>query len=92
MRTLVTLLACAAMTAPAFAGDVESECNAASEEWGSTGDTAAQCSCIAEAAEGDDDLVAEFLEFRSKYSSDVEAYEGASDAAKEVMDKCSVES
>ena len=92
MKRVCALLSMVLFSTPVLASDVEAECLAVSEAWGSTGDVAEQCSCIAAAAEGDDDLIAEFMEFGSTYSSDVEAYEGASDAAKAAMDSCSVES
>ena len=92
MKKFVSVLAIVMMTSPALAGDVEAECLAASAEWGSTGDVATQCSCIADSAAGDAALAAEFMGFRSLYTNDAEAYEGASDGAKSVMDSCAVES
>lgn len=75
----------------AIAGDanaVAEACITTSKEWGVTDDRTELCACIGDAAAGDAGLVAEFLEFGSKYSSDEEAYEGASTAAKSVMDQC----
>lgn len=83
------ILACCSTLA--HANGVEAECVAASADWNSTGDTAAQCKCIAEAVAGNDALISEFMAFRSNYSNDAEAYAGASDAAKSVMDQCAVE-
>lgn len=79
------------IAANAIASELEAECLAASEEWGSTGDVEAQCSCIANAVADDEALYSEFMAFRHNYSNDSEAYDGASESAKTVMDQCSVE-
>jgi len=81
-----------AISLPAQASSLEDECVAVSAAWGSTGDIASQCSCIAEAAAGDDDVIAELMTFGDTYSNDAEAYESASSQTKAVMDSCSVES
>ena len=90
MRMVLGFLAAVFAAAPASASDVEDECLAASKEWGSAGDVEQQCACVAAAAAGDDTLIAELMEFRSKYSSDSEAYDGASTDAKAVLDQCAV--
>ncbi|MEL7029557.1 MAG: hypothetical protein AAGL49_10185 [Pseudomonadota bacterium] len=77
---------------PSFAGasanDVAQECIEVSAIWGETEDVSSACACIGDAAAGDDALVVEFMGFRDAYSSNTEAYEGASSAAKAIMDQC----
>lgn len=85
------VLAAFSMASATAASSLERECIDVSHQWGSTGDVEAQCSCIADAVAGDDALTAEFLAFDENYSSDAEAYENASAAAKDVMDKCEVD-
>jgi len=76
----------------ALAADLEQECLEVSALWGSTGDIAAQCTCIVDEVGGDAALTEELMGFRDAYANDAEAYEGASAAAKAVMDACAVES
>ena len=72
----------------AYAASIEDMCVQAADEWGSEGDIAGQCSCIADAAASDDDFATEFVELIESFSSDAEAYEAASDSAKAIIDAC----
>jgi len=74
------------------AESVEDMCVRVSKEWGTAGDIAAQCSCLADEAAGDADVEAELRSLADNYSNDEEAYDGASDGTKAAFDACSVNS
>ncbi|HOP19217.1 MAG TPA: hypothetical protein PLV61_12120 [Parvularculaceae bacterium] len=76
----------------AGAESVEDMCLRVSAEWGSTGDVAAQCSCLADKASGDAALADELTALGNSKGSDAEAYDAASDGTKAALDACSVES
>ncbi len=95
MRKAVVSVAAAALAGlatPAFAESVEEMCLRVSEEWGTQGDVAAQCSCLAGEAAGDSALESELRTLGDKYSSDQEAYDAASAGTKAAFDACSVNS
>ena len=76
----------------AFAESTEDMCVRVSEEWGTQGDVAAQCSCLAGMAAGDASLDGELRSLADNYSNDQEAYDAASDGTKSAFDSCSVNS
>ena len=76
----------------ASAESIEDMCVRVSEDWGTEGDVAAQCACLAEEAAGDAAVESELRSLADNYSNDEEAYEGASDATKAAFDSCSVDS
>ena len=80
------------LSTAAGAESVEEMCVRVSEEWGTQGDVAAQCSCLADAAAGDSALESELYALGDKFSNDQEAYDGSSDSAKAAFDSCSVNS
>jgi hypothetical protein len=86
-------MALIALTGAAFAGagDIEAICLDVSEEWGAEGDVAGQCACLGDIAEKDPALDAELHQLIEAASTDEEAYEQASPAAKAAMDACSVD-
>lgn len=93
----LTVFLGAASAVALFAGAAAAEsfedmCLRVSGEWGSTGDVAAQCSCLAELAAGDQSLADEMTALGESASNDAETYEGASAAGKAAMDQCAVES
>lgn len=76
----------------AAAESIKDMCVRVSEEWGTQGDVAGQCSCLAELAAGDSALDGELRTLSDAYSNDEEAYEAASDGTKAAFDTCSVNS
>lgn|GEM_PF-7064200 len=76
---------------PAMAETTEEMCNRISVEWQSTGDVAAQCSCLGSKGDADTALHDEIWAITKTASNDEEAYEQASDALKAVLDSCAVE-
>jgi len=76
----------------AFAESTEEMCVRVSDEWGTQGDVAAQCSCLADKAAGDAALDNELRSLADNYSNDQEAYDAASDGTKAAFDSCSVNS
>lgn len=90
LRWLASVLA---LTGAAFAGagDIEPICLDVSEEWGTEGDVAAQCACLGDLADQDASLDAELHKLVETASSDEDAYEQASPAAKAALDACSVD-
>ena len=90
---LVAFAATLVLAAPAaFAGSFEDTCLSVSEEWGTSGDVPAQCSCLAELAGEDPALEEELMSLADNYSNDADAYDAGSAAAKEAFDSCSVDS
>ena len=79
------------LSGAAFAESFEEMCLRVSAEWGSTGDVAGQCSCLADAVAGDEGLAEELTTLAETHSSDAEAYEAASEPGKAALDSCSVE-
>ncbi len=79
------------MASPAFAETVEEMCLRVSEEWGSTGDVPAQCSCLGQEAAANADIEKEIWAISETASNDSEAYDQSSDALKAILDKCAVE-
>lgn len=94
MRKTVPALAAAFMASSgvAMAESVEAMCVRVSNEWGTVGDILSQCSCLADRAAGDAALEKELRSLGDDYSSDDEAYDGASAKAKAAFDACSVNS
>lgn len=95
MKRLIAVSAAVAVALAAglaYAESIEDMCVRVSEEWGTAGDVAAQCSCLAVEAAGDPAVEAELRSLADNYSNDDEAYEGASDATKSAFDACSVNS
>jgi hypothetical protein len=86
--TIVALSLGATASAESF-GDM---CMRVSDEWGTEGDVAGQCECLAGRAAGDAALDAELRALGDSKSSDQEAYDAASDGAKAALDACSVNS
>jgi hypothetical protein len=93
MRLMAASAAAVALAAGsiAFAEDFESLCLSVSEDWATEGDVAGQCSCLAGKAAADPALDAELRRLAESASSDEEAYESASAAAKAAMDACAVD-
>lgn len=81
----------AAMIGPVWAESFEDMCLRVSAEWGSTGDVASQCSCLAGMAAADQGLADEITALAAVHKSDAEAYAAASDAGKAAFDQCAVE-
>ncbi|MFN3958772.1 MAG: hypothetical protein ACK4NP_02535 [Parvularculaceae bacterium] len=75
----------------AAASEFEALCLSVSEDWATEGDVAGQCSCLAAKASANPALDAELRRLAETASSDEEAYEMASAAAKAAMDACSVD-
>ena len=90
----VSLVAFGAMIAApaASAESFEDMCMRVSDEWGTAGDVASQCSCLADKAAGDSSIDSELRSLADEYSSDADAYDAASDATKAALDACSVNS
>jgi len=86
------LLAAAIAGTAAHAESTEAMCLRVSDEWGTQGDVAAQCSCLAGKAAGDSALDSELRSLADNYSNDDEAYEAASEGTKAAFDACSVNS
>jgi hypothetical protein len=82
-----------AMAAPvvAAAETFEEMCLRVSEEWGTEGDVASQCSCLDEKSAGDSAVRDELTRLADTMSSDAEAYEAGSDEVKSLFDACSVD-
>jgi hypothetical protein len=85
-------LGTAGMGSAAFAESFEDMCLRVSQAWGTQGDVAGQCACLAGKAAGDSALDSELRSLANVYSSDQEAYDAASDGAKAALDACSVNS
>lgn len=93
MKYAIAVFAAAAVIASVAAAEsIEDMCLRVSEEWGTGGDVASQCSCLADTAAGDSAVDAELRSLGDDYSNDEEAYEAASDATKAAFDACSVNS
>ncbi len=92
-KSIVWFAASLTLTGAALAGDSDMEaiCLEVSEEWGTEGDVAAQCACLGGLADKNPALDAELHKLVETASSDEEAYEQASPAAKAAMDACSVD-
>lgn len=75
----------------ASAADFEALCLSVSEDWATEGDVSGQCSCLAEKTKGDPALDAELRRLAETASSDEDAYDQASAAAKAAMDACAVD-
>lgn len=86
--------ALAAMFAASIAAaeSFEDICLRVSDEWGTAGDVAGQCSCLADFAAADAALESELKGLADSQSSDDAAYEAGSDEAKAAFDSCSVNS
>ncbi len=87
----------AAASAMAFASGASAEsfgdmCLRVSEEWGTKGDVAAQCSCLSGKAAGNSAIDSELRDLADAYSNDQEAYDAASAETKAALDACSVNS
>lgn len=82
----------ALFTTNASAESFNDLCLRISAEWGTTGDVTSQCSCLAGLASGDAALEEELTMLANTKSSDEEAYDAGSDAAKAALDSCSVDS
>ena len=76
----------------AFAESAQDMCLRVSKDWGTQGDVAAQCSCLAGRAAGDAALDEELRALGGDYSNDQDAYDAASDGTKAAFDSCSVNS
>ncbi|OFX00656.1 MAG: hypothetical protein A3E78_08275 [Alphaproteobacteria bacterium RIFCSPHIGHO2_12_FULL_63_12] len=76
----------------AFAESTEEMCLRVSGEWGTQGDVASQCSCLADKAANDAALDGELRALGDNYANDQEAYDAASDGTKAAFDSCSVNS
>jgi hypothetical protein len=61
-----------------------------SDEWGTQGDVAAQCSCLTEKAGNDGSIDKELRELADVFTNDQEAYDAAGDETKAALDACSV--
>ncbi|MEZ5920020.1 MAG: hypothetical protein R3C60_01580 [Parvularculaceae bacterium] len=95
MKKLVfgaAIVSAAMFSTAAFSESVEEMCLRVSGEWGTEGDVAAQCSCLADKAAGDAALDAELRSLGEKFTNDNEAYEASSDDTKAAFDACSVNS
>ncbi len=95
MRKLVfgaTALVVMSAAGGALAESFEDICLRVSDEWGTSGDVGAQCSCLADKTGSDPALDAELRSLADAHSSDQEAYDAASDGAKAALDACSVDS
>lgn len=86
--TAATMFAASVAAAESF----EALCLRVSGEWGTKGDVAGQCSCLADLAAGDAALEDELTSLADTQSSDDAAYEAGSDEAKAAFDSCSVNS
>ncbi|MCB2097608.1 MAG: hypothetical protein KDE05_08255 [Parvularculaceae bacterium] len=86
------VLALSVVGGAAGAESIEDMCVRVSEEWGTEGDVATQCACLADEAAGDPAVENELRSLADNYSNDEEAYEGASAATKAAFDSCSVDS
>ncbi|MEM1104354.1 MAG: hypothetical protein AAGH48_09630 [Pseudomonadota bacterium] len=78
------------LAAPLTAGasELKGECLRVSEEWTGPGDYEAACTCFDTEVGSNQALIDEFMAFDDNYSSNEEAYEGASAEAKAVIDAC----
>ncbi|NWG91838.1 MAG: hypothetical protein HXY21_04935 [Parvularculaceae bacterium] len=85
-------LGAAGVGAATLAESFEDMCMRVSDEWGTQGDVAGQCACLAAKAAGDPALDSELRSLADAYSSDQEAYDAASDGTKAALDACSVNS
>ncbi len=83
--------AAAILVGVANAESFEDMCVRVSGEWGTGGDVAGQCSCLAEQAAGNAQLEAEIRALGEAHSSDAEAYEAGGDDVKAAFDHCSVD-
>lgn len=88
---MTTTVAALAIAGAASAESFEDLCLRVSGEWGSTGDVASQCSCLAGLADADQSLAEELTALAESHSSDADAYDAASDGGKAALDQCSVE-
>lgn len=86
--TLSMTMAAGAVSAESF----EEMCVRVSEEWGTQGDVASQCSCLDDKTAGDSALRDEMTMLADTMSSDADAYEAGSDDVKAAFDACSVDS
>lgn len=86
------VLAAAIAGTAAHAESTEEMCLRVSDEWGTQGDVAGQCSCLADKAASDSALDSELRSLADNYSNDDEAYEAASAGTKAAFDACSVNS
>lgn len=80
------------LASAASAESFEDMCLRVSDEWGTKGDIAAQCSCLTEKAGGDRSIDNELRELADAFTNDQEAYDAASDGTKAALDACSVNS
>lgn len=85
-------VAVAGVGSAALAESFEDMCLRVSGEWGTQGDVAGQCACLAGKAAGDSALDSELRSLADANSSDQEAYDAASDGTKAALDACSVDS
>ncbi len=95
MRLLVSGLAvmfALGLASMASAESFEDMCLRVSDEWGTQGDVAAQCSCLTEKADADWSINKELRELADAFPNDQEAYDAASDGTKAALDACSVNS
>jgi len=90
MFALSFVVACC-VSGVASAESFEELCLRVSDEWGSTGDVAAQCSCLAEMTAADASLDEELTTLAEIHTSDADAYDSASDEGKAALDACAVE-
>lgn len=86
----IAALSIMAAATAASAESFEDMCLRISDDWGTKGDVAAQCSCLAGRAASDSALDGELRSLADAYSSDQEAYDAASDGTKAALDACSV--
>lgn len=87
-NAIAALASAAFFGSVAYAESVEEMCIRVSGEWGSVGDVPTQCACLASVADEDQSIADELFELAETYSSDEEAYEGASDKVKAAFDQC----
>jgi hypothetical protein len=83
--------AAAILVGVANAESFEDMCVRVSGEWGTGGDVAGQCSCLAEQAADNSQLEAEIRALGEAHSSDAEAYEAGGEDVKAAFDHCSVD-
>lgn len=84
---------CMIAAAPAArAESFEDMCLRVSEEWGTQGDVATQCACLAGKATDDSAIDSELRTLADTHSNDEDAYDAASDGTKAALDACSVNS
>ncbi len=80
------------LASAASAESFEDMCLRVSEEWGTQGDVAAQCSCLTDKAGADGSIDKELRDLADAFTNDQDAYDAASEGTKAALDACSVNS